>query len=78
MHIYHNKKDGKTRTTICYNKDNLTINTLHFGAQDYPDYTVAPHDQDIRTNILKYSWIKNGMIIWQLVRYQNIFMRIYT
>ena len=40
------KNVGKKMTTIFYDKDKTPIKTIHFGAESYDDYTVAPHDKD--------------------------------
>ena len=40
------KNVGKKMTTIFYDKDKIPIKTIHFGAESYDDYTVAPHDKD--------------------------------
>ena len=67
------KIDGKTMTAMFYDKDKLPIETIHFGAQCYADYTVAPHDDDKQPDILKYIRLMSlGMIICQPVRPQCI------
>ena len=52
--ITKSKTDGKTTAAIFYDEDKLPIKTVHFGAECYADYTVAPHDEDKQPDILKY------------------------
>ena len=33
-------------TANFYDDDKIPVKTVHFGAEGYDDYTVAPHDED--------------------------------
>ena len=47
------KIDGKIMTAIFYDDEKIPIKTIHFGAESYDDYTVAPHDKDKKARYIK-------------------------
>ena len=47
------KIEGKRMTATFYDDSKKPIQTVHFGAAGYPDYTVAPRDAE-RRNIYIY------------------------
>ena len=40
------KIDRKNMTAIVYVDDLIPIKTVHFGAESYDDYIVAPHEEE--------------------------------
>ena len=72
--IMKSKNDGQKMTETFYDHDMIPIKTMHFGAEGYDDYTVAPHDEDNKkpdiskdTNLLRI-----GRIVQQPARSQDI------
>jgi hypothetical protein len=51
--IRRSKKEGKKMTAVFYDDDKKRIKTVHFGAQGYDDYTVAPHDREKKARYIQ-------------------------
>ena len=47
------KIDGKKMTAMFYDNDMLSIQTIHFGAEGYDDYTIPPHDANQQARYMK-------------------------
>jgi len=72
IHIKELNISGKSFTALFYNESAQLVKTVHFGATGYPDYTISPHDEEMRKNITRHksneSW-NNPMSAGALSRY---------